>query len=279
VKGDEGVTGWEVSSTLPNVKAGLGWPNPEPDELNVNPVGCFGFSSNLLTKGLESPEAFPKLNDELMFPLLWAKFNTRPENIESPFGRGVVPSSTTLVGLSSILTSSSSLGGVTGRGKLPKSDLCASVVLELAPNVKIPGLDVPCADSPNCGAAGFSGDVEGAPNLKANENAGFGSFGASLCTTTGILADSPWDGVEVDCSRVNSFGLSVGLVAPNPGNGVRDESPNEKIDGIDPFCSGVVVAGFSPTVEVTEGRGVVKTSVESAAELRYNESPNKPDDG
>ena len=183
------------------------------------------------------------------------------------------------MGLSSILTSSSSLGGVTGRGKLPKSGFGASAVLELVPNVKIPGSDVSCVDSPNCGAAGFSGEVEGAPNLKANENLGFGSFGASLCTTTEGLADSPWDGVEVDRSRVNGLRLSVGLVAPNTGNDVCDESPNEKLDGIDLLCSGVVVAGFSSTVGVTEGRGVVEAFVESAAGLRDDESPNKPDGG
>jgi len=70
VKGDEGVVGWETLSTFPNVKAGLGWGNPEPDELNVNPAGCFDFSSDLPTNGLESPDAVPKLNGELVFSLL-----------------------------------------------------------------------------------------------------------------------------------------------------------------------------------------------------------------
>ena len=121
MKGDEGVVGWEALSTFPNVKAGLCWGNPEPDELNVNPTGCFDFSSDLPTKGLESPDPVPKLNGELVFSLLWPKLSTRPAKNESSFDRRVVTSSTTLVGLSSILTSSSSLGGVTGRGKLSKS--------------------------------------------------------------------------------------------------------------------------------------------------------------
>jgi len=148
-------------------------------------------------------------------------------------------------------------------------------VLELVPNVKIPGLDAPCVDSPNRGAAGFSGEVEGAPNLKANGNAGFGSFDASFCTTTGGLADSLGDGVEVDCSRVNGFMLSVELVALNPGGGAPDEVPNGNVDGVDPFCSEVVAAGPGPIIEVTEGTDAVETSVDSVAELWDGKSPNK----
>jgi len=274
VKGDEGVVGWEALSTFPNVKAGLGWANPEPDEPNVNPAGGFGFSSDLPTKGLESPDAVPKLNGELAFPLLWPKLSTLPAKNESSFDRRVVTSSTTLVGLSSILTSSSSLGGVAGRGKLPKSGFCASDVLEFVPNVKIPGSDAPCADSPNCGAVGFSGEVEGAPNLKANENAGFGSFGVSLCTTTGGFADSPGD-----CSRVNGFRFSVELVALNPGSDTPDEPPNENIDGVDPFCSEAAAAGLGSIAEVTERKVVVETFVDSVAELWDGKPPNKLGDG
>lgn len=70
VKGDEGVTGWVELSTFPNVKAGPGWsnPDPDPDEPNPNPEDGLGFSS-LLPKGLESPDAAPKLNGELEVPL------------------------------------------------------------------------------------------------------------------------------------------------------------------------------------------------------------------
>jgi hypothetical protein len=178
VKGDDGVAGWETLSTFPNVKAGLCWSNPDPDEPNPNPAGGLGFSSNLPPNGLESPGAVPKLNGELVLPLPWPKLSTRPAKNESSFGREVV-TSTTLVGLSSILTSSSSLGGVTGRGKLPSNGFCVSAALELIPNVNIPELVVPCAGPPNCGTAGFSGEVEEVPNLKSNENAGFASFGAS----------------------------------------------------------------------------------------------------
>ena len=148
-------------------------------------------------------------------------------------------------------------------------------MLELVPNVKIPGLDAPCVDSPNSGAAGFSGEVEGAPNLKANENAGLGSFDASFCTTTGGLADSPGDGVEADCSRVKGFRLSVELVALSPGSGAPDEVPNGNVDGVDPFCSEAVVAGSGSIIEVTEGTGAVETSVDSVAELWDGKSPNK----
>ena len=56
-------------STFPNVKAGLGWPNPGPDELNANPVDGLVFSSSFPPKGLESPDAVPKSNDELVLPL------------------------------------------------------------------------------------------------------------------------------------------------------------------------------------------------------------------
>ena len=68
MKGDEGVAGWVVLSAFPKVKAGLGWSNPDPGEPNVNPEDGLGFS-NLLPKGLESPDAVPpKLNGELVFP-------------------------------------------------------------------------------------------------------------------------------------------------------------------------------------------------------------------
>ena len=142
MKGDEGVVGWGVSSTFPNVKARFGWPNPDPGEPNANPEDGLGFSSNLPPKGLESPAVVPKLNGELVFPLPWPKLSTRPVKNESSLDREVV-TSTALVGLSSILTSSSSLGGVTGRGKLPNSDFCVSAGLELVANVKVPELDVP----------------------------------------------------------------------------------------------------------------------------------------
>lgn len=114
-KGDEGVVGWVELSTFPNVKVGPGWLNTDTDEPNVNPEGGLGFSE-LLPKGLGSPDAVPKLNGELGFPLFWSKLSTRPPKNEFSLGRGVA-TSTTLVGLSSILTSSSSLGGVVGRGK------------------------------------------------------------------------------------------------------------------------------------------------------------------
>lgn len=126
-------------STFPNVKAGLGCSNTDPDEPNVNPEDDLGFSS-LLPKGLESSDEVPKSNGELAFPLLWPKLSTRPPKNESSFGRGFA-TSTTLVGLSSILTSSSSLGGVTGRGKLPNKDFWVSAVLEFVPKVKTPELD------------------------------------------------------------------------------------------------------------------------------------------
>ena len=273
VKGDEGAVGWGALSTFPNVKAEFGWANPAP-ELNVNPADGLGFSSGLPPKGSESPDVVPKLNGELVFPLLCPKLSTRPEKNESSFGRGVV-TSTTLVGLSSILTSSSSLGGVTGRGKLPKSGLCASAVLEFVPNVNIPGLDVPCTDSPNCGVVGFSGELAGAPNLKANENAGFASFGASICTTTGGLVDSPGDGEGVDCSGVNGFGPSVALVGPNPGSCVPDEPPNENINGVSRFCSELVATGLDSIVEVVEGTRVVGISADSAEELWDGKSPGE----
>jgi len=275
VKGDEGVAGWDVLSAFPNVKAGLGWPNPDPEEPNVNPVDCLGFSSNLPTKGLESPDVVPKLNGELVLPSLWPKLSTLPAKNESSFGRGVV-TSTTLVGLSSILTSSSSLGGVTGRGKFPNSAFCVSAVSELVPNVKIPGLDAVCAGSPNCGVAGFSGEVEVVPNLKANETPGFGSFGASLCTTAGGLTDSPTDGVGVGRSRVNDFGLSGGLVTPNPANDVPDELLNENVDGVGPFCSELVAAGLDSAVGVVEGKDVVETLVDSTTGSWDGKPPSGP---
>lgn len=142
-KGDEGVAGSVELFIFPNVKAGFGWSNPDPDEPNANPEDGLGFSnSNLFPKGLESPDVAPKLNDELGFPLFWPKLSTLPPKNEFSFGREVT-TSTTLVGLSSILTSSSSLGGVTGRGKVPNNGFWASAVLEFVPKVKAPGSGVP----------------------------------------------------------------------------------------------------------------------------------------
>jgi len=265
-----------VSSAFPNVKVGFGWPNPDPGEPNVNPEDGLGFS-NLPPKGLESPGVVPKLNGELVFPLPWPKLSTRPAKNEPSLGREVV-TSTALVGLSSILTSSSSLGGVTGRGKLPNNGFCVSAVLELVANVKPPEFDVPCEDPLNCGAAGFSGELEVAPNLKANGNAGFVSFGPSFCTTMGVLADSPGGGVGVDCSTVNGFGFSVEVVAPNPVNGVPDELLNENIDVIGSFWPELVAAGIVPVVDVAEGPAVVETFVGSAAGLWDGKPLNKLDE-
>ena len=279
MKGDEGVAGWGVSSTFPNVKAGFGWPNPDPGEPNVNPEDGLGFSSNLPPKGLESPGAVPKLNGELVFPLPWPKLSTRPAKNEPSLAREVV-TSTALVGLSSILTSSSSLGGVTGRGKLPNNGFWVSFVLELVANVKPPEFDVPCEEGPpNCCAAGFSGEVEVVPNLKANGNAGFVSFGPSLCTTIGVLADSPRDGVGVDCSTVNGFGFSVEVVAPNPVNCAPDEPLNEKIDVIGSLSSELVAAGVGPAVYVAGGSVVVGAFVGLTAGLWDGKPPNKLDVG
>jgi len=277
VKGDEGVAGWGVSSTFPNVKAGLGWPNPDPDGPNVSPEDDLGFSSNLPPKGLESPVVDPKLNDELVFSLPWPKLSTRPAKNESSLGREVV-TSTALVGLSSILTSSSSLGGVTGRGKLPNSGLCVSAVLGLVVNVNPPELDVGCEGPPNCGEAGFSGELEVTPNLKANGNADFVSFGPLPCTTMGVLVDSPGGGVGVDCSTVNGFGFSVDPVAPNPVNGVPDERLKVNIDVIGSFCSELVV-GVGPIVGVVEGPVIVETFVGSTAGLWDGKPPNELDGG
>lgn len=266
MKGDEGVAGWGVSSTFPNVKAGFGWPKPDPGEPNVNPEDALGFSSNLPPKGLESPGAVPKLNGELVLPLAWPKLSTRPARNEPSPGREVV-TSTTLVGLSSILTSSSSLGGVAGRGKFPNNVFCASGVSELVANVNPPEVDAPCEDPPNCGAAGFSGGLEVGPNLKANGNGGFVSFGPSLCTTMGVLADSPGDGIGVDCSTVNGFGFSVEVVAPNPVNSVPDELLNENVDVTDSFRSELVAAGVGLTADVAEEPVVVETFVGSTEGL------------
>lgn len=182
------------------------------------------------------------------------------------------------MGLSSILTSSSSLGGVTGRGKLPKSGFWASVVLELVPNAKIPGFNAPCTDSSSCGAAGFSGEAEGAPNLNAKENAGLDSFDDSLCTTTGGLADSSGDGIGVDCCAANSFELSVELVVPNPRNGAPAGSPNEKTVDVGSFRSGAAAAVLSSIAEVAGGPDAVEMSVDSAAGFWDGRSPNRFDD-
>lgn len=179
------------------------------------------------------------------------------------------------MGLSSILTSSSSLGGVTGRGKPPNDGFCVSVVLELVPKVKIPELDAPWVGSPNCVAVGFSGEVEGAPNLKLNENPGFVSFDASLCTTTGSLADPPGDGAGAG-SMLNCFEPSEETVAPNPANGIPDELPNENIDDVDPFCSELIVVCLGSIVGPTEG---ADTFVGSGLGLLDVKSPNKPSGG
>lgn len=277
MKGDKGVAGWGVSSVFPNVKVGFSWPKPDPGEPNVNPVGGLGFSSNLPPKGFGSPDVVPKLNGELVFPVPWPKLSTRPAKNESSFGREVV-TSTTLVGLSSILTSSSSLGGVTGRGKLPNGCFCVPFVSELAPNVKTSELGVLCEGPPNCGATGFSGELEGAPNLKANENAGFASFGISL-STVGVLTDSPGDGVGIGSSRVNGFGASIELVAPNPTNDVPDELPNENIDVVGTFCSELVAAGVGPIVEDVGATPMVEAFVDSTAGLSDDNPPNKPGSG
>jgi hypothetical protein len=150
-------------------------------------------------------------------------------------------------------------------------------MLELVPNVKIPAFDVSCMDSPNCCATGFSGEVEGAPNLNAKENAGLDSFDSSLCTTTGGLADSSGDGIGVDRSVVSSFELSVELLALNPGNGVPAEPPNENISDVGSFRSGAVAAELGSIVEAAEGADMVEMSVVSAAEFWDDESPNRFD--
>jgi hypothetical protein len=180
------------------------------------------------------------------------------------------------VGLSSILTSSSSLGGVTGRGKPPNGGLCVSAVLELVPKAKIPELDVSWLGSPNCGTVGFSGEVGGGPNLKVNEKAGFVSFGASLRATAGDLADSPGDVMGVEFSGVNDFWPSVKLVAPNPANDVPDELPNENTGVVDPFRSGLVATELGSIVEAVEGVGML---VGSGAEIRDGRPPNKVSGG
>ena len=114
-------------------------------------------------------------------------------------------------------------------------------MVEPVPKEKTPELDVLWTGWPNCGTVGFSGEVEGAPNLKVKEKPGFVSFGASLCARVGGLADSPGDLARVDCSGVNSFVPSVKLVALNPEDSVPDELPNENIADTGPFCSGFVV--------------------------------------
>ena len=164
------------------------------------------------------------------------------------------------MGLSSILTSSSSLGGVTGRGKVPNNGFCVSAVVEFAPKVKTPGLA--WGGSPNCGAAGFSGE-EGAPNLKVNENPAFAPPVVSFWAIGRGLAVSPKDEVGADCSVANNFGS----VAPNPANGVAGELPNENIDGVDPFRSESV--GLGSVVETTEG-----TFLDSVAGLMDGKFPN-----
>lgn len=225
----------------------------------------------MLPNELESPDMVPKPNGELVLPLFWPKLRTRPPKNEFSFGRGVAIS-TTLVGLSSILTSSSSLGGVTGRGKLPNNDFCGSTALELVPKVKTPELEVPWEGSPNCGAVGFSGEVGGAPNLKVNEKPGFVSFDASLCVTVGGLVGSPGDRVGFGCSGVNAFGPSVEFEAPNPAKGVSDELPNGSTESVGSFCSEPTTVGLCSVAEI-------ETFVSSGALLWVGGPPNRLDGG
>jgi hypothetical protein len=153
---------------------------------------------------------------------------------------------------------------VTGRGKPPNNDFWASAAFEFVPKAKTPELDAPWVGSPNCGTAGFSGEVEEAPNLKVNEKPGFVSFGSSLCKIPGGLADSPGDWAEVDCSGVSGFKLSVELASPNLAKGVPDELSSENIGDVGPFCSELAVAGFGSIVVVV---GVGWTFVESGVGL------------
>lgn len=178
------------------------------------------------------------------------------------------------MGLSSILTSSSSLGGVTGRGKLPNNDFCGSAALGLVPNVKTPELDVPWEGSPNCGAVGFSGEVGGAPNLKVNEKPGFVSFDPSLCVAVGDLVDSPGDGVGFACSGMNAFGPSVEFEAPNPAKGISDELPNGGTDSVGPFSFELTTAGLCSVAGVAE-----ETFVGSGVWLWVSGPPNRLDGG
>lgn len=151
-------------------------------------------------------------------------------------------------------------------------------MLELVPNAKIPEFDPSCTDSPNCGATDFSGEVEGAPNLNAKENAGLDSFDSSFCTTIGGLADSSGDGTGVDCSVTNSFELSVELLVLGPGNGVPAEPPNENIVDVGSFRSGAVAAVSGSIVEVAGRLDVVEMSLEPAAGFWDDRSPNRFDD-
>lgn len=75
----------------------------------------------------------------------------------------------------------------------------------------------------------------------------------------------------VDCSGANDFGPSVGLVSPNPANGVPDELLNENIDAVDPFRSEPMVAELGSIVLV-EG---VWTSVDSGTGLSDGKPPNR----
>ena len=136
-------------------------------------------------------------------------------------------------------------------------------------------MDVPCAVPPNCGAAGFSGELEEVPNLKSNENVGFASFGASLGKTTGGLAGSLVDGVGVDCSTVDSFELSVEPVVPNPANGFPSEPLNANVDAVDTFCSDLVAVGAGSIIEVVEEIVAVGVFVDSTTGLRHDRSPNE----
>lgn len=126
-----------------------------------------------------------------------------------------------------------------------------STGLEFIPKAKTSELEAPWAGSPNCGVIGFSGEVEGAPNLKVNEKPGFVSFGASLCTSAGGLTGSPGDWSGIDCPGVNGFGPPVEL--PNPAKGVPAELPNENSDDVGPFCSELVGTGLGCIVAVVEG--------------------------
>lgn len=135
-------------------------------------------------------------------------------------------------------------------------------MLEFVPKVKIPELAAFWAGSLNCGAVGFSGEVEGAPNLKVNGKPGFGSFEPSLGTVMRGLADSSGDWA----------GTPDEFVAPNPENDVPDELPNENIDDIGSFCSELVVAGFGSVVGVFLGDWAF---VDSGVGLWDGKPPNR----
>jgi hypothetical protein len=128
-----------------------------------------------------------------------------------------VVTSTTLVGLSSILTSSSSLGGVTGRGKLPKTGFCVSAVLELVPNVKIPRVGCVLRGFAKLWCSRFLRRSRRGTKLESERKPRLRLLRCLTLHNHRGLADSPGDGIDVDCSNVNGFELSVELVTPNPG--------------------------------------------------------------